>query len=254
MPSNSNWPPKISRSKGILHTQIANAVATSITLGRFRTGDRLPPERELAKGFGVNRLTVRQALAELQIRNLILRRTGRNGGTFVAEPVIEYDLTTFAGFSDQARRLGHVAGARVLRTERVVANKSTAEALQLSEGDEVFEIDRLRFANDLPVLLEHSSYPAQRFAGLLSEPLQGSINELLERRYDARPVRAVERISPIIANARTARLLDVTRGTPLLRVEREAFDLNGVPVECACDIMRADRSRMLVWSFELPPK
>jgi GntR family transcriptional regulator len=241
VPPNSKWPPKISRSKGMLHTQIANAVASSITLGHFRTGDRLPPERELAKEFGVNRLTVRQALAELQIRKLIHRRTGRNGGTFIAEPVIEYDLTTFAGFSEQARRLGHVAGARVLRTERVVA-------------DEVFEIDRLRFANDLPVLLEHSSFPAERFAGLLSEPLHGSIYELLERRYDARPVRAVERISPIAANARTARLLDVTRGTPLLRVEREAFNVDGVPVESACDILRADRSRTLVWSFELPPK
>ena len=75
MPPNSKWPPKISRSKGMLHTQIANAVASSITLGHFRTGDRLPPERELAKEFGVNRLTVRQALAELQIRKLIHRRT-----------------------------------------------------------------------------------------------------------------------------------------------------------------------------------
>jgi len=140
----------------MLHTQIANAVASSISLGHFRTGDRLPPERELAKEFGVNRLTVRQALADLQLRKLILRRTGRNGGTFIAEPVIEYDLTTFAGFSEQARRLGHIAGARVLRTERVEADEATAEALQLSEGEEVFEIDRLRFANDLPVLLEHS--------------------------------------------------------------------------------------------------
>jgi len=86
----------------MLHTQIANAVASSISLGHFRTGDRLPPERELAKEFGVNRLTVRQALADLQLRKLILRRTGRNGGTFIAEPVIEYDLTTFAGFSEQA--------------------------------------------------------------------------------------------------------------------------------------------------------
>jgi len=99
----------------------------------FRTGDRLPPERELAKEFGVNRLTVRQALADLQLRKLILRRTGRNGGTFIAEPVIEYDLTTFAGFSEQARRLGHIAGARVLRTERVEADEATAEALQLSK-------------------------------------------------------------------------------------------------------------------------
>lgn len=254
MPPNSKWPPKISRSKGMLHTQIANAVASSITLGHFRTGDRLPPERELAKEFGVNRLTVRQALGELQIRNLIHRRTGRNGGTFIAEPVIEYDLTTFAGFSEQARRLGHVASARILHTEKVVADPTTLDELQLVEGAEVYEVYRLRFADELPVLLEHSSFPAERFSGLLGEPLHGSIYEVLDRRYDARPVRAVERITPVNANVKTARLLGVTRGTPLLRVERVAFDVNGIPVESARDILRADRSRMLVWSFELPSK
>jgi GntR family transcriptional regulator len=227
MAKEAQWPPKISRSKGLLHTQIANAVASSITLGHFRSGDRLPPERELAKEFGVNRLTVRQALAELQIRKLIHRRTGRNGGTFIAEPVIEYDLTTFAGFSEQARRLGHVASARILHTEKVVAD---------------------------PTTLDHSSFPAERFSGLLGEPLHGSIYEVLDRRYDARPVRAVERITPVNANVKTARLLGVTRGTPLLRVERVAFDVNGIPVESARDILRADRSRMLVWSFELPSK
>jgi GntR family transcriptional regulator len=254
MAKEAQWPPKISRSKGLLHTQIANAVASSITLGHFRSGDRLPPERELAKEFGVNRLTVRQALSELQLRKLIHRRTGRNGGTFIAEPFIEYDLTTFAGFSEQARRMGHVASARVLRTEKVAADATTMEELQLADGAEVYEIDRLRMANELPVLLEHSSFPAERFSGLLGEPLHGSIYEVLDRRFDARPVRAVERITPVSANVKTARLLGVTRGTPLLRVDRVAFDVNGVPVESGRDILRAVRSQMLVWSFELPPK
>jgi GntR family transcriptional regulator len=254
MSKESQWPPKISRSKGLLHTQIANAVASSITLGHFRSGDRLPPERELAKEFGVNRLTVRQALGELQLRKLIHRRTGRNGGTFIAEPIIEYDLTTFAGFSEQAQRLGRVASSRVLRTDKVLADEQTADDLQLAPGAEVYEIDRLRFADELPVLLEHSSFPAEQFAGLLGEALHGSIYDVLDRRYGARPVRAVERITPISANVKTARLLDVTRGTPLLRVERVAFDVNGLPVVSARDILRADRSRMLVWSFELPSK
>jgi len=89
---------------------------------------------------------------------------------------------------------------------------------------------------------------------LLSEPLHGSIYELLERRYDARPVRASSE-SHRSPRMRAPRAYWTSPGaTPLLRVEREAFDANGVPVESACDILRADRSRTLVWSFELPPK
>jgi len=184
---NSKWPPKISRSKGMLHTQIANAVASSISLGHFRTGDRLPPERELAKEFGVNRLTVRQALADLQLRKLILRRTGRNGGTFIAsqssnttsQPSPDFPNRPAVSVTSPAR------GCCELNASKPMRRRPSAAAV---EGEEVFEIDRLRFANDLPVLLEHSSFPAERFAGLLSEPLHGSIYELLERRYDARPV------------------------------------------------------------------
>ena len=253
MKPDATWPPRVTRSAGLLHAQIADAVASAIEQGHFRPGDKLPPERELAEEFGVHRLTVRQALAELQMRHLILRRTGRKGGTFVAEPIIDYDLTTFAGFSEQARRHGKVASAQVLEARSVVGDADTCVELQIADGSRVLEIDRLRFADDLPVLLEHSSFPASRFGGLLDETLDGSIYELLERRYDARPRRALERLEPVIADARTARLLGVTRGTPLLCVRRVAYDARGVPVECARDLFRGDRTRTLVWSFDLTP-
>ena len=253
MRQNAKWPPKISRAKGLLHTQIANAVSSAIEQGRFRVGDKLPPERELAEEFGVNRLTVRQALAELQSRHLIKRRTGRKGGTFIAEPVLDYDLTTLVGFSEQVRRLGRVAGAKVISATRVPSDAATSESLQLPAGAEVFAIERLRLADGVPVLLENSAFPAERFAGLLEDDLSGSIYDALDHRFDARPRRALESFEPVKANARIARLLGVTRGAPLLRIERTAFDVTGVPVEFARDLFRGDRTRTLVWSFDVAP-
>ncbi|MFI5036292.1 MAG: GntR family transcriptional regulator [Acidimicrobiales bacterium] len=252
MAKSSTWATKVTRSNGLLHTQIADTVAAAIADGRLRPGDRLEPERDLAAEFGVNRLTVRQALADLQRRRLIRRRTGRNGGTFVADPIIDYDLTTFAGFSAQVRRHGQVAGATVLRAVREMADAATAEALQLSDRDDVIVIDRLRFANEAPVLVEHSCFPAERFGALLDESLDGSLYDLLAERFGARPRRAVESIEPVRADARVARLLEVPRGRPLLAVNRVAFDADGVPVESARDILRGDRTRTVVWSFDLP--
>ena len=251
MRQNPTWPPKISRSKGLLHRQIADTLVVAIAQHRFQAGDRLPPERELADAFGVHRLTVRQALAELQTRHLIDRRTGRKGGTFVAQPIIDLDLTAFAGFSEQVRRHGQVAGAKVLRAARVDADSSTIDALQLAAGSEVIVIDRLRYADDVPVVLEHSSFPAERFTGLLEEPLDGSLYDVLDQRFDSRPRRALEHIEPVSADSRTARLLDVARGTPLLRVDRVAFDAHGTAVESARDLLRGDRTRALVWSFDV---
>jgi GntR family transcriptional regulator len=236
-----------------LHAQIASAIEGAVSSGDLDRGDRLPPERELAAWFGVNRLTLRQALADLQRRGLIRRVAGRKGGTFVAEPTVERDLSDFAGFSDQARRNGLVASAVLLHAEEKEAGPDVAAALELDPGAAVFEVARLRLANNRPFVLEESSFPGVRFAGLLDEPLDGSLYELLATRFAARPCRAVESLAPVRADRRSAQLLGVARGAPLLLVERVAFDDAGAPVEFARDLFRGDRTHMVVWSFDVAP-
>ena len=248
------WLDDLSRAEGPLHMQIGEVIEQAIRSGVLQPGDRLPPERELAGWFGVNRLTLRQALADLERACLIRRAVGRRGGTFVSEPTVERDLTSFAGFSEQARRLGLKASARLLNAEEVSASPAVARALEIEVEDTVFEVARLRLANGRPVVLESSSFPAERFAGMLDESLEGSLYELLAVRFNARPCRAVEKFEPVRADSSAAQLLDVSRGAPLLLVERVAFDGAGRPVEFARDLFRGDRTRMVVWSFDLPER
>jgi GntR family transcriptional regulator len=236
-----------------LHAQIASAIEGAVSSGHLGRGDRLPPERELAGWFGVNRLTLRQALADLQRRGLIRRVAGRKGGTFVAEPTVERDLSDFAGFSDQARRSGLVASAVLLHAEAKDAEPDVAAALELEAGAPVFEVARVRLANGRPFVLEESSFPGVRFDGLLEAPLDGSLYELLATRFAARPCRAIESLQPVGADRHAAQLLDVARGAPLLLVERVAFDEDGAPVEFARDLFRGDRTHMVVWSFDVAP-
>jgi GntR family transcriptional regulator len=236
-----------------LHVQIAAAIEGAVARGDVDRGERLPPERELAAWFGVNRLTLRQALADLQRRGLIRRVAGRKGGTFVSEPTVQRDLSDFAGFSDQARRNGLVASAVLLHAEHKDAQPEVAAALELDPGAPVIEVARLRLANGRPFVLEESSFPGQRFAGMLEEPLEGSLYELLATRFESRPCRAVESLQPVRAERRAAQLLEVPRGAPLLLVERVAFDGAGAPVEFARDLFRGDRTHMVVWSFDVAP-
>jgi GntR family transcriptional regulator len=247
-----SWLGDVSRAEGPLHVQIGEVIGQAISSGDLQPDDRLPPERELAQWFGVNRLTLRQALSDLERGRLIRRSVGRRGGTFVAEPTVERDSSSFAGFSEQARRLGLTASALVLHVEQLAASSAVARGLELGEGTQVFEVARLRLANGRPVVLESSSFPADRFAGMLDGSLEGSLYELLAERYDARPCRAVEKLEPVRADNRAAQMLGVARGAPLLLVERIAFDAEGRPVEFARDLFRGDRTRMVVWSFDLP--
>ena len=245
-------PPEIVRGPGsTVHAQIEDWLADAIAAGGLAPGERLPREQDLAAWFGVSRMTLRHALGELARRGLVTRTVGRAGGTFVAPPKLEQDLTTLAGFSEQLRKAGRVAGARVLTALERPAGPAAAAALRLGEGDGVYEVRRIRLADGKPVVLERSLFPAFRFPGMLRCRLDGSLYELLEVRYGLRPHHAKETLEPVTAGIREAEALDVAEGSALMLVERTAYARTGEPLEFARDLFRGDRTRVVVWTSEL---
>jgi GntR family transcriptional regulator len=229
--------------RGPAHAQIESALEHAIERGRLSPGDRLPAERELAERYGVSRMTLRQALGALEQRGRLTRSKGRYGGTYVAAPKLE--LAGTSALSDQLRGLGVAAGARVLG-----AVERDAEPDEALLGSRVFAIERVRLANGEPVALERGAYAADAFPGLLDEPLEGSLYELIRARYDEVPVRAVERLEPGLAREDEAEALEIAVGAPVMLVERTAFSAAGRPLERSRDVFRGDRTRV-VWESEI---
>ena len=96
------------------------------------------------------------------------------------------------------------------------------------------------------MVLETSFFPSRLFPGLLEFDLgRSSIYRLLEQHYDARPVRAVQSLEPVVAGPAEVDLLGVTLGDPLMLVERTSWDARDRPVEHARDVYRGDRSRFV---------
>ncbi len=230
------------------HAQIERWLVEAIGGGELTPGDRLPSESALAAFFGVSRMTLRQALAGLQDRGVVLRRRGRSGGTFIARPRIDCDLTGLAGFTEQLRRSQRQATARVISAATVPADRTVATALALDPAAPVHRIVRVRSADDLPLALEHSYFPAAVFPGLPQLDLTGSIYELLAVRYQQRPHTATEFLEPVIAGAGDAALLQAPVGAAVMLIERTAYTAAGLPVEYARDLFRPDRVRISVRS------
>ncbi|HET7899576.1 MAG TPA: GntR family transcriptional regulator [Candidatus Nanopelagicales bacterium] len=229
-----------------VHVQIAAWLRQAIARGELAPGDRLPGERDLAERLGVSRMTLRQALADLESAGEIVRVAGRAGGAFVAEPRIEVDLTHLTGLTDQLTRAGRRAGARVLSASSVSPSPDVAHALALPARAQAIEVVRVRLANRVPVALETSWFTAHLVPGLLDRSLQGSLYAVLRKHYRIDPVSAQERLHAVLADDTTAPLLDVELGTPLVAVERTAYDASGTPVEFAHDLFRCDRVEFLV--------
>jgi GntR family transcriptional regulator len=227
-----------------VHVQIEEQLAERIASGELQAGERLPPERDLARDLNVSRMTVRQALSSLAGRGLVERGVGR--GTFVASRKVDHDLTRVAGFSEQLARQGLEPGAKIIDVSEKPAGWRISAALEIAPTAPVVRIQRLRLADGIPMALEDSWFPAERFPGFADHDLHRSLYTLMGDVYAAAPVRAIERLEPVLARAHEARALDVPARAPLMLVERTAYDADGTPVEFAHDRYRGDRARFVV--------
>jgi DNA-binding GntR family transcriptional regulator len=242
-PITAGW--ALDRSSPIpAYAQLEERLAGLIKRGALAVGDRLPAERDLAAWLGISRMTARAAVRELAERGLVERDVGR--GTFVARPRVVHDLATLTGFTEVARRQGLAPQARIHATGEPPAPERVARELGIEPGAPVLRIQRLRFADGEPLVLEDSWLPAAPLQGLLDRDLRGSLYALLGEHYGLAPVSAEERLAPVLAEHDQASALGVEPGAPLMLVERVARAADGTPVEFARDHHRGDRARFVV--------
>lgn len=236
------------RNAQALYRQIAESIAAQIRAGDLQIGDRLPSERQLADELGVSRVTVRQALSLLEEQGLIERLPGI--GSFVSKPKIEQPVDVLIGFSHNLLRRGIRPGARLLKLEIQRASRPVAEALQLGVGEPVYFIHRLRLANNLPVALEFSFFPARLCPKLESHDLiHRSIYTILMEEYGIHLQGADQVLEPTTARPYEARWLEIPEGSPLMLIRRISYDQAKQPVEYAKDLYRGDCFRFIVRSY-----
>jgi GntR family transcriptional regulator len=224
--------------------RLRRRMLTDIGSGELSPGDKLGSERELAEQYGVSRATLRQVLAALEEAGLVRRAAGRGGGTFISHAKVEHDLTKVVGVPAYLARQGYAAGTRVVATMMSVADAPTRRTLQLGEDDLVVDIRRLRLADGTPLSLDHARFPAERFPGLLEQPLGGSLYELIEKEYGVSIADAEETVEVVHATDEEAGLLAVNVGDPLVAITRATYDTDGTPFEFSYDLFRADRTRI----------
>lgn len=214
-----------------LYRQIKDFMIRSLEAGEWGPGDAIPSEGELAARFNVSQGTVRKAIDEMASENLLIRRQGK--GTFVAS---HDDPRSFYRFLRLVPDDGKVEqGVSVpLSCALSSASEEVARALGLELGAPVINVERiLRFRGE-PVVFDQIYLVADMFPGLTLERLSvsdRSLYSLFESDYGVRMIHAEERLRAVAADPRSAGLLGVTPGAPLLLVERTAFTYGNRPVE-----------------------
>ena len=234
----------LERGSGIaLWRQIQKTLEADILDGGLTPGQRLPTESELAARFGVNRHTVRRALAALEAKGLVRIEQGR--GSFVQEDTVDYLLARRVRFSENLLRQRRTPGSEFLGSVVLEADKSVARALRLMPGAAVLRMDSVGKADERVIGLFWHFYPYDRFQGLdeLFRSL-GSITEALKRLGVSDYTRKSTRISARMPGGEEARLLQQARTRPVLVTESVNVDAEGRPIEYGLARWASDRVQL----------
>jgi GntR family phosphonate transport system transcriptional regulator len=228
-----------------LWKSIAETLRAEIAEGLYRPGGRLPTEAALSGRFGVNRHTVRHALASLAEAGLVHARRG--AGVFVTARPTEYPLGRRVRFHQNVAAAGQTPSRRITRRETRPAGASEAAALRIAEGSAVHVVEGVSMADGQPLSVFRSVFPAARFPGLLAEmEAQTSVTAALARCGIADYTRAETRLTAKLATPVLALALQIPDGAPILRSVSVNVDTDAVPVEFGTAWFAGDRVTLTV--------
>lgn len=224
-----------------LYRQLADALSALITSGTLRPGDTMPTEDELCGALDVSRTTVRKAYAELVAAGRVVRRPRK--GTVVAEPKLPRSLDSLYNFSADMTRLGMKPTSQVLEFKQTTPPEWAARRLGVAEDAQVYEIRRLRLANEDPILLETVWVPTRFCPNLTEEQLGGSLYTLISEATGTVAQEARETYEAVCLDATDAGPLGCKRGEPAFVIRRTTLGEDGAAFECSRIVAPGSRNQ-----------
>jgi GntR family transcriptional regulator len=241
-------PLRLSRpSHATLTDQTVLALQEAIKQGKFPAGSQLPSEMELLQMLGVSRTTLREALRILEEQRLIRKRRGL--GTFVMERAIVKDLSRNFGITEMISQAGYTPGMRDVQIKLDKASKMLAEKMGIPENSTLAVIERVRTANQIPVVWTRDIMPEQYLGGWMptvSVLNQSSLYECLERYANIRIISGVASFSAVQAGREIAEKLEIQRNTLLLLIDQIDSDQNQRSVLYSTEYHLTDKFNFII--------
>jgi GntR family transcriptional regulator len=224
-----------------IYQQLNEALRELIRSGEYAVGDQFLTERQIAERFDVSRATANKALSNLVSEGILEFKKGV--GTFVHGGVLDYDLRSLVSFTRKALAAGKQPTTRVLRLESMLAQDAAVDItdkLEVRPDKVVYYMERLRLADERPLILERRYVVARYCPDLSADQLAGSLYALWADRFKLDIVGADQVIRAISIRGPDARLLDVRSGAAGFLVTSTGYLSGGVPLWWEQTLFRGD--------------
>ena len=216
-----------------LYQQVMDDLKGEIARGVYAAGSRIPSEMELAKSYGVGRITVRRAIEELSRAGYLNRQQGR--GTFVCAPKLKRKIVQkgdVQSFTEGCAANDMVAGARLVSRTVVAATREDAAFFGVEPGCELIVVERVRTADGEPIFEENVFVPFDAYRELLTADLEDKSIFAEVGRVGGTPIVSAgyRTVEAVRASAEQAAELGIAPHDPLLNLRAGFIGPNGEPV------------------------
>ena len=212
-----------------IYLQIHDQLQAEIEKGTWGVGDRLPSERDLSLQFGVSRMTLRQAIQTLADEGVLERKIG--SGTYVAKKRVQEKMIGTTSFSQIMKTQGKVPSSKTTAYFITTASASEAEKLNLAPGEQILRMERIRYADDVPICFEMTSIPYKLIEQADKKAITQSLYETLVESKGLKVGKAVQKVTAITASEKIADYLAIKKGDAVLRLSQTTYFDNGEPFE-----------------------
>jgi GntR family transcriptional regulator len=226
-----------------IYHQLEEFIKAQIDNGDLQPDEAIPSERVYADMFQISRMTIRQALTNLVNDGYLYRQKGK--GTFVNKKKVEQRLQGLTSFTEDMKERGFTPGSKLVSFEIIPSGREIAERLKLRENTPVYEIKRVRLADNVPMALETTYLPANLVKGLTEEIINQSLYQYIEDKLSLTIHEATQQIEASIAKDQELRLLEIEKGSPVLLILRSSYLEDGTPFEFVKSAYRADRYKFV---------
>lgn len=205
-----------------LYLQLVDDLIEKIENQTYKENEKLPSERELCELYDLSRITVRNALQELDRDGYIYKQHGR--GTYVSPKTYKQNLVNLYNFTDEMKKLGKTPQTTVLSFRTIKVDKRYAEKLHIKPGEEAYEVKRLRLADDEPFIYETSYLPKYKFPGLSKKDLEESpMYKVFNEKYGLGVSKATEQFRATGLRVEEAKFLKQDPDQPAMLIKRYAY-------------------------------
>lgn len=229
-----------------IYAQIADQLRHHLQEGVYKVGDKLPSQAQLSAQYGVNRHTLRQAIALLKNEGLL--RVDKGLGMFVAEAPIQYPIGKRVRFNEALQAQSQKGNYQLLQATEMTADAKLALKLEIKSGDSIALVQLLGLAENQPFFVSVSYFPLKRFPDMVQQWQQGtqSISKLMRDTYGCDHIRRCTYISARLVRPQDARLLKLSLNQPILLVESINVDENDCVIEYGVTRFRGDRMELVL--------